>query len=281
MSVNAEQSNALPVSVLMPVHNCARFLEEAVESVLNQTFSDFEFIIVNDGSTDSSPDLLKTYAEKDSRIRILTNDTNKGIVFSLNRGLEECRGKYIVRMDADDIALPERIEKQVARIDKDDQIAALGSALTYIDASDRELGIVRGCEIRSSLLHANPMLHPTVVIRREFLKKHGLLYIEKYRYAEDYYLWLQISRLGKLDAMDDVLVKYRLSDDATRLARLKGVLWATLKVKKDAVMKLGIRPLPGDVMWFLIEALAMVVPTVLIRHVYCGLVLGINRKVTR
>ena len=113
------------VSILMPVYNSAEFLREAIESMLSQSFKDFEFLIVDDGSTDGSAGILAEYVEKDSRIRIIRNEKNQGIVYSLNRGLKECTGEYIARMDSDDIALKERLDKQIAVLDKNPDIIAL------------------------------------------------------------------------------------------------------------------------------------------------------------
>ena len=104
-------------SVLMPTYNDGRFIRQAIESIRGQTFADFEFIIVNDGSTDDTAEILAEYARRDGRIRVLTNDRNMGIFASLNRGLDVCRGEYVVRMDADDIAIADRMEKQLAVMD--------------------------------------------------------------------------------------------------------------------------------------------------------------------
>jgi glycosyltransferase involved in cell wall biosynthesis len=192
----------------MPSYNSAPYLKEAVESILGQSFHDFELIIVDDGSTDNSPGLLAQYAARDRRIRILRNDVNRGIVFALNRGLEMCRGEYLVRMDADDIAMPDRLERQIAFMDAHPDVAALGASLRYIDAGGQDMNRVRHCAIRKSLslTAQTPLLHPTVVMRRAVLRQHGLRYQERYRYAEDYYLWLQLSRFGKLAALDDVVI---------------------------------------------------------------------------
>ena len=240
-STDGEYMQKPKVSVLMPTYNIAEFLGKAIESILSQSFIDFEFIIVDDGSTDDSTRVLGEYAEKDPRIRIIRNEQNKGIVYSLNRGLKECRGEYIARMDADDIALRDRLERQIAVMEADPHTVVLGAALSYIDKSGKELGVVRRCSLNKSLLAQNPLLHPTVVFRRAVLEQHGLCYLEKYLYAEDYFLWLQLSRLGKIDALDDIVLKYRLTNNATRMSHLKGVLRATLNVKKNGIFCLRIK----------------------------------------
>jgi len=267
------------VSVLMPTYNIAEFLGKAIESILSQSFKDFEFVIVDDGSTDDSNRILAEYAKKDDRIRIIKNEQNKGIVYSLNRGLRECRGEYVARMDADDIALRDRLERQIAVMEADPNTIVLGAALSYIDRSGKELGVVRRCSLDKSLIAQNPILHPTVVFRRAILEQHGLSYLEKYRYAEDYFLWLQLSRLGKIDALDDIVLKYRLSNSATRMRHLKGVLFATLRVKKNGVFCLRIRPTVSDVLRFFLEGLLLFLPSFLVRYIYLRMIFRKNAKV--
>lgn len=252
----------------MPVFNGEQYLAEAVESILAQTFTDFEFIIVNDGSTDGSPALLQRFAERDGRIRVIDNERNLGIVHSLNRGLDACRGQYVARMDADDIALPDRLSRQVAVLEAEPGIVALGGALQYIDAGGKEFGAVRQCVTGKSFLKQTPMLHPTTVIRRSALEQSGIRYHDQYRYAEDYYLWLELSRLGRLSAVPEVVLRYRVSNGATRLKHLKGVLWATLKVKKAGVLRLGIRPGPGDIARYLGECMLLCLPSRFVLWLY-------------
>jgi len=279
-SINGENMQKPKVSVLMPTYNIATFLGKAIESILSQSFKDFEFIIVDDGSTDESSRVLAEYAEKDHRIRNIKNEQNKGIVYSLNRGLKECRGEYVARMDGDDIALRGRLEKQIAVMEADPHTVVLGAALSYIDKNGKEVGVVRRCAFNKSLIAQNPLLHPTVVFRRAVLEQHGLCYLEKYRYAEDYFLWLQLSRLGKIDALDDIVLEYRLSNSATRMRHLKGVLLATLRVKKDGVFSLRIRPTIGDVLRFFLEGFLLFFPSRLVRYLYLRMIFGKNLKVT-
>lgn len=264
----------------MPVHNGEEFLAEAVQSILGQSFDDFEFVIVDDGSTDGSPALLERHAAADPRIRILTNEANLGIVGALNRGLDACRGEYVARMDADDIATADRLEKQVAALDADPGIAVLGGSLSYIDAAGRDLGVVRRCQTGKPILRQTPMLHPTAVIRRSCLQEHSLRYRERYRYAEDYYLWLELSRCGRIAAIEGVVLKYRVSRAATRVKHLKGVLKATLRAKRDAVAKLGIRPGPGDLMRYLMECVLLVLPAPFVLWIYFRVTFGRNVELT-
>jgi glycosyltransferase involved in cell wall biosynthesis len=266
------------ISVLMPVYNNAPFLGDAVESILSQSFPDFEFVIIDDGSIDGSPEIAATYACKDSRIRLQRNAENMGIVFSLNRGLKECRGDYIIRMDSDDIALPERFKKQLALMEDNPELVVSGTALSYMDARGRDLGVVRRGKRGASLLAGNPLFHPTVIIRREALLRHAFSYREEYRYAEDYFLWLQLSRVGKLGSLDEVLLHYRISSGASRIRNLKKMLWATLRVKWAGVSCLGLRPKGMDILKFIAETALLLLPASLILRIYQEMTFGVKVK---
>jgi len=280
MSTGAGDLNAPPkASVLMPTYNDGRFLRQAVDSILAQTFGDFEFVIVNDGSTDDTATILSEYARRDERIRVLTNERNLGIFASLNRGLDVCRGEYVVRMDADDIAVEDRLEKQLDVMDRQPDVVALGGALTYIDAAGQDLNVTRRCAVGGSLLRRSPLLHPTVVFRRKVVQEHGIRYQGRFRPADDYFFWLEFSRFGRLDAIDDVVLKYRISAGAARMRHLKRMLWGTVQAKALGLVRLGIRPRFVDVLCFLAECLMLLVPSCLIRRYYIRKTFGRKRKV--
>ena len=198
--------NSLPfVSVVMPVYNAEQYLNEAIDSILLQSYSNFELIIINDGSTDKSRDIISGYQDK--RIKLLNNDQNQGIVYTLNRGIENSRGKYIVRMDSDDISYPERIEKQVCFMEVHPDIG-ICAGLTetfgaYIERSS--LPLRNPEEVKCSLLFDTAIAHPTVIMRAELLNKHHLRY-QNY-IAEDYIMW--VSALGhcKLSVLPEVILK--------------------------------------------------------------------------
>lgn len=190
------QSVAPKVSVLMPTYNRAHRVQAAIDSILNQTYKDFEFIIVNDGSSDKTADVLNTIKNKDKRIIVLTNTENKGITFSLNRALKIARGKYIVRMDDDDVSLPYRFEKQIDYLDKHPDIAVLGSAIK-IPQTDKVLHLAKNEHEAKILSYFQvPVYHPTTMIRRSFLKDHNITYEKKYDAAEDTAFWYRIIQEG-------------------------------------------------------------------------------------
>jgi len=263
----------------MPCHNAGAFLQEALDSILFQTFQDFELVVVDDGSEDDSSEVLEEFRARDSRIRVLTKPRNEGIVASLNTGLDSCRGCYVARMDADDIALPDRLARQIEAMDASPRVSALGGAVCYIDSAGKELGYIRKCRPDARLLlRSNPMLHPTVMIRREVVERNSIRYRQRYIYAEDYYFWLELSRAGRLAALDEVVLKYRVSDGATRFRRPRQVLGAALRVKRDAVLLLHIRPGLLDVVRFVAEASLLLLPSALIARIYRRFVLGIGQR---
>ena len=215
-------SKAQPmISVVMSVYNGERFLREAVESILHQSFRSFEFIIVDDGSTDSSPRILEEYARRDPRVRVL-RQANRGLVESLNRGIREAQGKYIARMDADDVALPSRLEAQVEFMEHYPDVAVLGGAVEFIDAEGNSLRTsyypTGDEEIQAALLHECPIQHPAVLMRREPVLAAGG-YRRAVTDAEDYDLWMRLGERMRLANLPEVVLRYRLHGDQISLKK--------------------------------------------------------------
>lgn len=260
------------VTVLMPVYNTAAYLREAVESILGQTFADFEFIAVDDGSTDGSVAVLEEYAAIDGRLRVIVNDRNHGIVYTLNRGLDAASGEFIARMDSDDIALPDRLERQIRVMVVDPSIAALGGAVSYIDERGHDLGVVRASVPDEDLLFGTPLLHPTVVMRRSALGP--LRYEERFRLAEDYHLWLRLAKVGRLAALPETVLRYRLSPGASRVRSLRKMILRTLQVKVEGVRHLGYRPSGAALIRFIAEALLFPLPQSFVFRLYCKKTFG-------
>jgi glycosyltransferase involved in cell wall biosynthesis len=199
-------------SVLMPVYNAEQYVIEAFESILNQTLQDFEFIIVNDGSTDGTPEILNEYAQKDSRIKVI-HQSNGGIVSALNRGLSEARGEWIFRMDGDDIALPHRFTEQTEMIKNNPSLVLLGGWCQQIDADKNILKINKYSDDHNRLVSALEKMapffpHSTACFRRDVVMGIGG-YRERFRHAEDYDLWLRLSMIGKLSCCKSVVLKLR------------------------------------------------------------------------
>lgn len=206
-----------PVTVLMPVYNGARFLDEAIESIRNQTYKSFEFLTIDDGSTDDTPRILARYAESDSRIRIVTQE-NRGLIATLNRGFQEACSPWIARMDADDIAYPNRLELQMSFLETHPEIGLVGGAIDVIDIYGRVTQTIRLPEtpdaIRSHMRELGCALaHPTVVVRREAVLSVGGLR-RAYRHAEDYDLWLRLIEKTDFANLREPVLRYRRHDEA-------------------------------------------------------------------
>lgn len=198
------------VSVVLPVYNGAHYLAEAIESILLQTFHDFELIIINDGSTDKSLDIIKDYAMKHTVISVIDCE-NKGLVASLNEGIANAKGKYIARMDQDDISLPTRFEKQVVLFEQDKDLVLCGTWATIIDSDGKFIKNsnikTKHKDIINDIEHCkNPFFHPSVMFR----KKDNVFYNETALYCEDYEMWLKYSTMGKLLNIPEYLLKYRI-----------------------------------------------------------------------
>lgn len=210
------------MSIILPVWNGERFLAQAIESVLGQTFDSFELLVVDDGSTDRSRDIARDFARRDRRMVLLDRE-HSGIVGALNAGLRAARGEYIARMDADDVASPRRLEKQIAFLDAHADCVAVGSDLTVIDEDGGAVGVIRfpatHAEIVAAMLDGSlvTVAHPTIVMRREAVLAAGGYSASGFP-SEDLDLWLRLIELGRLANVGEPLLSYR------RHARAVGVV---------------------------------------------------------
>lgn len=201
------------VSVVMSFYNAENYVGEAVSSILAQTFSDFEFIIIDDGSADGGNGIVRSF--RDDRIVLVENGRNTGLTRSLNKGLQLAKGEYIARLDADDVALPERLEKQVQFLDTHPDVGLVGCAVEHIDPQGRTLGFQRVYreELDKLLTYHNWFHHSATAFRRVCLDRVGF-YREAFRYAQDYDLWLRILEQYGVACMPEPLVKIRLTPDS-------------------------------------------------------------------
>jgi hypothetical protein len=183
MKTNANQQNPI-VSVVMPVYNAEAYLIEALHSILGQSFANFELIAINDGSTDNSADILAGYSAKDHRL-VVINQPNRGLVATLNYGIDTARGKYIARMDADDISFPDRFRRQVEILEHD-------------------------ADIKRSMLLRNPIAHGSAMFRRDSAVQAGK-YSDKHGPTEEYDLWVRLSNLGEFMALDYAVYRWRVN----------------------------------------------------------------------
>ncbi len=209
------------VSVLLAVHNDARYVHAAVESALRQTVADLELIVVDDASTDETTAILSSIS--DPRLSVLTNEEQLGLAASLNRGLDQAHGRYVARIDADDVAFPDRVERQLARIRSAPPVAVLGAAVLDLDETNRPgtlhrnpLG-ARG--VRWLALFGSPFFHPTVLVDRELLDRRGLRYDPAYLESEDYDLWTRLLGIAEGANLGDPLVLKRVHAGQASLRR--------------------------------------------------------------
>ncbi|MBM7409116.1 glycosyltransferase family 2 protein [Methanococcus maripaludis] len=225
------------VSVIMPNYNNEKYLPEAIESILNQTYENFEFIIIDDCSTDNSWKIIQKYAEKDNRIKAFRNEKNLKIVKTRNKGfkLMSSNSKYIAIFDSDDISMPERLEKQVAFLEKNPDYGLVGSHTLIIDENSEIIGYRKYetdfKKIIKNMLKKNQFAQPSVMIRKSAIYNVGF-YDDEFEVCEDYDLWFKFAKNYKIINIDEFLLKYRISNTQSKSTKLKKTLIYTLKVQK-------------------------------------------------
>lgn len=202
------------VTVLMPVFNAGRYIEEAINSILGQTYSDFEFLIIDDGSTDRSMELISSF--EDPRIKVLKNDKNKGLIETLNKGLELINTKYVVRTDADDVSLPERLKEQVLFMENNPEVGACGTWFDSILSDGKTVSGGRFLtdfeQIRLRHLYQIQIIHGTSILRTSVLDKNGLRFDKSFAHAEDYDFFDRLGNVSKIANVPRVLYKIRHHD---------------------------------------------------------------------
>lgn len=231
------------VSVIMPAYNAQKYIAEAIDSILNQTFSNFELIIVNDASSDNTESIITSY--RDPRIVYLKNETNLGVAKTLNYGLSVAQGEYIARMDADDISLPTRLEMQCNYLDANPLIAVLGTETETFLGNQ----IISSCgwsshlpsHIKKDLFFSCGIAHPSVMIRESILKEMNG-YDPEYNGLEDYELWYRISQKYNIAVLPNVLLRYRLHENQVTRNPSAEHIQRMRKLKERQVSELGIDP---------------------------------------
>lgn len=233
-------NNCPSISVIMSVYNGEKYLRESIESILSQTFSDFEFIIVNDGSTDGSRDILSSF--KDSRIRIIDQD-NMGLTRSLNRALVLARGEFIARQDADDVSLPSRFEEQASYLLENRHVVLLGTGFIEIDENGTERKLITLPEndaiIRWNLLFDNCFCHTSVMMRTSVIRKHCLQYDENIKKAQDYGFWSTLLEYGAGANLQYPLLKYRVHGEQITVVHNQEQKNFAENISRNNLFKLG------------------------------------------
>ena len=240
------------VSVIMPAFNCRRFVREAVESIVAQTFSDFEFIIIDDGSTDGTTDELKSLAATDPRIRLISRP-NTGYTKALIEAMSIATATLIARMDADDVSLPDRLAVQVAKFDAEPDLVLLGGSFTFIDDAGRRIKRFDPPTDHAQLDHlaytgGNPFCHPLVMFRRDMYNRVGG-YDPDFEPSEDIDLWLKLAEVGRVSCLPDMLLLYRQHAGSVSEQRQKKQIERIRAACEAAAIRRGVEPQVVDRPW--------------------------------
>lgn len=200
------------ITVFMPVYNAGNFLKEAVVSILNQTYKEFDFLVINDGSTDNSFNIIKSF--NDNRIKLYSNEIHKGVCYTRNRGLNKCNTEYIAFMDADDIAPLNRLERELMFLEENKELIGVGGIAQSIN-EDGE--IIQGLSplfqnpeyIKANMIFENTLANGSVMLRTDIYKKHNIQYWDK-EYAEDYRFFCECLKYGKISNLNEIMQQYRI-----------------------------------------------------------------------
>lgn len=239
------------ISVIMPVYNAENYIRETIESIINQSYKDFELLILNDNSSDNSLGIIKQFQEKDSRIIVINKEKNVGPANLRNEGFRLSKGKFIALMDADDIALPTRFEKQVAVLEKNPEIGVCGTWFTFFGAKKNK--IIRHSEnhdaIKISFLHSCGIGNPTVMLRNEML--FGLEFNNDFVPVEDYDLWSRLLEKTKFYNIPESLLNYRQHENNISKTKIENVNRSIKSVKINLLKQFGVEKTDRKIEFYL------------------------------
>jgi len=248
------------MTVIMPTFNVDKFIARAIESMLSQTFKDFELIIIDDASTDGTLEIARSYAKKDSRIKIVVNEKNLQVATTLNKGIKIAKSQIIARMDPDDISFPERLEKQFTFMKKHPNIAIVGTNILIIN----ELGELiskreypdKSNKLKKLMFKYSPFAHPTVMFRKKIFQEFGGYSVSMVP-CEDIDLWFKIGSKYEISNIQEYLLKYTLIKTSNSHNDLRYLELLGFKIKIDAIRRYGYRPSAYDVAYNLLEFLTL------------------------
>ncbi len=236
------------VSVVVPTYNAGRYIAEAVTSILSQDFSDFELLLVDDGSTDDTATVVQPFAA-DPRVRLLRNERNMGLIATLHRAYAECRAQFIARMDADDICDPARLGRQVAFLRDHSEVGIVGGAIRFFGnvapnvfqfPTDHEA-------IRPAMLFYCPLAHPALMFRRELVEQGLIRYDDNFRHAEDYHLWSHLLLRVTSANLPEVVLDYRLHAQQVSSDSSDKQYAASLRVRRQMLLECGLTPTDDEI----------------------------------
>lgn len=250
------------VSVLMPVYNGGKYIAEAIESILNQSYRQFELIIVNDASTDNTAKILKHYINKYPRkIQVINLEINLGVANATNSAFKLAKGKYLAIMDCDDIAHSNRLQKQVEFLEKNKKVIVLGTQAKIINKKGQIVGEknfpTTHNKIYSSYGLVHPMVHPSIMIRSKLLPQKDFLYENKYGIHADYFNLFKFLKYGEFANLPEYLLFYRIHGKNNSLGKLKKSYWTILKIRIEALLKLNYK-------FSLIPFIAMIIQSIVV-----------------
>lgn len=249
----------------MPSYNSKRYIGKAIESILNQTFSRFELIIINDCSTDDSLNIIKYYLTKDKRIRIINNRKRLNIAGSLNKGIRNAKTNLIARMDADDISDPDRLSLQYKLLTSSDVMAAVGANIIIMDCNAHETAIrrypVSSKEMKSCLFRYSPFAHPVVMFKKHIFEEIGG-YNQKYSPTEDLDLWFRMGVKYEFGSVPETLLRYRVYEKSSSNKSLKNLEKLVFEIRWNALTLYGYRPSVYDIIYNMGQLLTLyITPT--------------------
>jgi glycosyltransferase involved in cell wall biosynthesis len=233
------------ITIYMPVFNATKFLDQSISSILNQTFSDFEFIIVDDASTDKSWKIIKSYTKKDKRIIAIKNKINLGVSLTSNIAISQAQGKFLARMDADDISFADRLQKQLDFLQKNNSVVAVGGQCIVIDSQDNVIGNknfpTQPNKLKDMIFWAIPMQQPSMMVNLSKLPKKFTWYQPNQSSAEEINLMFRFMKYGQITNLTDNILFYRHLDTSLSHKNPKATFKLTIKSRFNA-LKLGFRP---------------------------------------
>ena len=232
------------ISVIMPVYNGEKYISAAIQSILAQTFSDFELIILNDGSTDRTIEIVSSF--HDSRVKVIDNSSNKGIIHSRNHAIHSSKGMYLANLDSDDIALPERFAKQLIFFEKNKEYSVVGSDVQLIDEHAKIIGEIKYSSfnryIKENLFFYNCFAQSSTMIQKKHLDQLNEIYRNQHPLAEDYDLWVRMVEHNPMTNIQETLTQYRTSSSGISRIKNDDIQLSVKKIHEHLFEKLGIAP---------------------------------------
>ncbi len=248
------------VSVIMPAYNAQEYIKSAIESILKQTFTNFELIIIDDSSTDKTSTIINSFKKKDSRIKVLKNNSKRNIAYVLNMGIEDAQANSIARMDADDIAMPDRLELQYKLLHSKANIAVVGANIIIIDVYGKKTAIRTYPEssqnLKKCLFRYSPFAHPVVMFRKDFFEEVGK-YNPRYSPTEDLDLWFRLGKKYQFATVPKALLLYRVHEKSSSHKVIKDLEKLVFEIRFNAIMKHGYRPSVYDVSYNILQFVSL------------------------